>query len=33
MAFVGTLEVKRLFGREVATEFGGAVVLEVDGVS
>jgi len=29
----GALEVKRLFGREVAKGFGGAVVLEVDGVS
>ena len=29
----GALEVKRLFGRDVAKAFGGAVVLEVDGVS
>jgi len=29
----GVVEPKRLLGREVAQEFGGAVVLEIDGVS
>ena len=29
----GVVEPKRLLGREVAKEFGGAVVLEVDGIS